>query len=276
MRRRNNKKQSGGKSSSRKQKTTATNYVNQVTHQLFYEQPFVVTQASSGTGGISSTGGGSGASITSVGYVAVDPFTIGGRFAFMAGMFAQYKINYIKFTFIPDASATGYLENIAGGTTTPVMINRDFAWCLIKDSADSATMTATQILISGGRYSSTTRRSTLSVRNLPWMFTTTTSSYVLPPTGVDFRTVAPLALRFAYRQASTTGTQQYGDIMMEANVSFRGPLVYAATIGVSPSLPDGGKESKSDEQKSDSPVIISSQSKSQSHITSFSLISSKK
>jgi len=275
MKRRNNKNKKGGKFSSQSKKTTASSYVNQVTHQLFYEQPFVVTQASSGTGGISSSGGGSGASITSVGYVAVDPFTIGGRFAFMAGMFAQYKINYIKFTFIPDSSASGYLENIAGGTTTPVMINRDFAWCLIKDSADSATMTATQILISGGRYSSTTRRSSLTVRNLPWLFTTTTSSYVLPPSGVDFRTVAPLALRFAYRQASTTGTQQYGDIMMEANVSFKGPLVYAATIGVSPSFLDG-EESKSDEQKSDSPVIISSQSKSPSLLTPLSLISNKK
>jgi len=227
----------------------------------FYEQPWQVTQASSGTGGISSMGGGSGASITSVGWVAIDPFTIGGRFAFIAGMYTQYRINYLNIDFIPDSTASGYLESIAGGTTTPVLINRDFAWGLVQDPAVNSAMTATQILISGGRYNNTTRRQTLSVRNLAWMFTTTTSSYSLPPSTIDFRLAAPLALRFAYKQTSTTGTQIYGDILVRCSVSFRGPLVYIANIGLTPpSLPDEKKDDhdENNSQTQDSPILISS------------------
>jgi len=211
---------------------TVTSFRNQVITQLFIEQPFTITQASSGTGGISSSGGSSGASVTSVGAIQVDPFTMGGRFAQVAGMFTQYRINSIEFEFTPDSTASGYLENIAGGTTTPVLINRDFAWDLVMDPVNFGTFTYTQILLCGGVYTNTSRKSKVQVGRQRWCYTSTTSSFVVPPSGVDFRQVSPLLLRFAFAQASTTGTQKYGVLMCRANVSFRGPLVLSTVIGV--------------------------------------------
>lgn len=207
-------------------------FSEQVVTQKFIEQPFSVEQASSGTGGISSSGGSSGTSLTAVSSVKIDPFSIGGRLAYTAGMWLQYKLNYLELEFLPDASCTGYLENIAGGTTTPVMINRDFAWALLRDPAAVNAYSYTDLLVSGGDYGTTTRKHKLRIGSSPWLFTSTTSSYSIATT-IDFRQAAPAILRFAFRQASTTGTQRYGLIICRASVSFRGPLVNTTVIGLS-------------------------------------------
>jgi len=210
--------------------------------------PFRITQASSGTGGLTTVE--SNASLTAANSVVLDPYTIGGRLSLMANLFTEYRFTKLKLTYVPDdTTASGVIETAGGPTTTPSYANRSFAIGLATDPALS-TLQFDSLVEMGGKISNTTRSVTLVAGGGAlnrWRYTSTTAAYASATT-IDFRMVAPLKLYFAYFIASTTATASYGNIVMDATVQFRGSVDNAGVLGATlkVSEPDEKDEEKID------------------------------
>lgn len=188
--------------------------------------PFRVTQASSGTGGITTVD--SGASVTAANSVTLDPFTMGGRFAAFATQFQEYRIARGVLTYIPDTSSNGLVDIVAGATTTPSYENRTFSIGLFRDVA-LGTITYSAILEAGGALGSTSRQKRIRVTPTKWLWTSTTSA---SPTTIDLRMVAFGRIYFSFFNPSTTATASYGHIMFDLFVEFRGAIQSAAPVGI--------------------------------------------
>lgn len=213
----------------------------------FREVPFRITQASSGTGGLTSvTSGGSSSAANSV---PIDPYQVGGRMGAVAQLYTLYRVRYLRITYVPDATASGVTESVSGATTTPSYVSRAFAWGINRDPALS-TLSYSQLIQMGGSFGNTTRLQTLTfVNRAPqWYFTSTTAS---SPSTIDLRMTAPLQLRFAYFNTSTTAAASYGHLIFNIICQFKGILPESAALGLSliPSTESESKSQDSDDSK---------------------------
>lgn len=209
------------------------------------EVPLRVSQASSGTGGLTSVT--SNGSYSAANSVNIDPYNVGGRMAEVSAVFTKYRIKRLRIRYLPDTTMSGVTDLVAGPSGSPNYVSRTFAWGFNRDPALS-TLNYTQLIQMGGSVGNTAKPQTLTfVNNDPaWFFTSTTAS---SPTTIDLRLVAPLQLRFAYFNTSTTATASYGHLVFDMVVQFQGPIANSGPLGFT-SL-QSTVESKEDEKKSD-------------------------
>ena len=209
------------------------------------EVPLRITQATSGTGGLTTVT--SGGSYTNANLVPIDPFNIGGRFNSVASNFTKYQLLSVIATYIPDSTQSGVTDLVAGPSTTPTYVSRSFAWGFNRDPALS-TLSYTQLIEMGGQYGNTSRPQKLRFSNNRdpyWYFVSTTAA---SPTTIDLRMAAPLQLRFAYSGTSTTAIGSYGHVVMDFVIKFQGSIAPNGSLGLTmPSLQN------SDESKEEKP-----------------------
>jgi len=218
--------------------------------------PFVITQGTTGNGGI--TNENSGSSLTNANIVNIDPFNFGSRMSLVADQFLQYRFKSIKFTYNPRYSSSGVAPNPAGATTTPSYGERSFVWGVVDDPALLGSLSFQVFLEYGGQLATTTRKNSMTIRGgtlKQWRYTSTTTS---SPTAIDLRMVAPMQLRFYFDDTSSTAAATYGYITYEAVVQFRGAANNASIIGVS----SPAENSTDDDKKAeDSPVVVGAPAK---------------
>jgi hypothetical protein len=193
------------------------------------ELPFRITQATTGTGGLTSVS--SQTSSTAATSVFLDPYSIGGRLFTAAGLYSKYRFRRVVIRYVPDTTFSGVQESVAGATTTPSYGDRVFAWGFNRDPAYS-TLSYSQLVQMGGRIGNTSRSSTLSFVNKDpqWYFTSATAG---SPSTIDLRLTAPLQLRFAYFNTSTTAAASYGHLVFDIDVQFMGdgPIAVPLSLG---------------------------------------------
>lgn len=197
--------------------------------------PFFLTQANSGTGGI--TNNDCKTTATSASALILDPYNIGGRFFNFASLFTQYRIHKATLRYRPYGTAAGVEWAVAGHSTTPNYYNRAFAVGITTDPGSTCSGTS-QIIAAGGIFGNTTRSWNLDIPDAAtgkWLYTTTSAA---SPTVIDLRMTTFGYLQFAFEAASTTTTEVYGAILIDADVSFRGMLPALAPVGLSLSESD--------------------------------------
>jgi hypothetical protein len=224
----------GGKGAGRTGNLSDDSLLSYVTRIRVRGIPFYVDQATSGNGGITSAG--SAASLTAATTAIIDPFMLGSRLYTLAADFQEYKIEEIRFRYIPFVSQSGVTNNpagpVAGGTAT--VAERVFAWGFHTDPA----ITASSFLLAveaGYKIIRTCQPASLFISNQhlkQWRFVSTTTTAASPPSSIDERMVAPLQMSILWSDTSTTATQRYGCIMYDAVVAFRTPIANAVPIGV--------------------------------------------
>jgi len=219
--------------------------------------PFVITQSTSGNGGISTEN--SGSSLSSANLVNIDPFNFGARLSLIADQFLEYRFQRIRFTFVPRYTASGVAPTPAGATSTPSYANRNFVWGFVDDPALLGSLSYQVFMEYGGTPANTTKRSSISLRGgtlSKWRFTSTTTA---SPTAIDLRMVAPAQMRFYFDDTSTTAAATYGYIIYDADVEFRGAANNATIIGVS--TPQRKISTDEDKKVEDSPVLVGAPAK---------------
>jgi hypothetical protein len=232
-----NSKRSNGFSNSAMQSTICRTRITGV--------PFRITQTTSGTGGITTVE--SSSSLSSAASIALDPYTIGGRFQLLANNFLQYRLVRGRITYVPDCTSTGLIETVSGFSTTPSYAARPFAIGVFKDSALS-TINYNSILDAGGKWGSTAVGKVLTLPRSDWLWTSTTTA---SPTTIDLRTVAFGKLYFAYFNASTTATASFGHLIIQLDVEYKGVVNNAPVLGAALSPPDTYESKESVEAKPD-------------------------
>jgi hypothetical protein len=204
--------------------------------------PFRVTQATSGTGGLTTVESQTSSSAASS--VALDPFTIGGRLLLLGNNFQYYRVVRGRLTYVPDGSSNGLPEIVSGATAAPTYAARPFAIGIFDDPALS-TITYNSILDGGGRYGNTTKGKTMSIGPSDWLWTSTTGA---SPTTIDLRMTSFGKLYFAFFNASTTATVSFGHLIIQLDVEFKGVIYNAAALG-SAMAPPGISDTDPEEKK---------------------------
>jgi len=240
------------------------NLQSQIVRSSFQDASFFLQQVSSGTGTLTTLN--SGASLTAVSQVNLDPFNIGGRFNVFASQFTKYRIRRMVVRYVPSlTTSSGVEETVTGGSSAPVYGSRGFCWTLALDPFLSLP-TSGAILEYGGRACNTARFSSLAVtiRDPTWYYTSTTSA---SPTSIDLRMSCPLQLISRFVSTSTTSTMTFGHVILNFIAEFQGPIATQTTIGLQV-LPEQRSESKEDSDDlhianlnlEDSPVLVRPQS----------------
>jgi len=193
----------------------------------FREVPLQITQATSGTGGLTNLSG--NASATSATSYNIDPYNIGGRLNEFAHLFAQYRFKSLRLNFIPQSTSAGVVDTVVGETTTPAYENRAFSWAISPDpSITAGTFTTTGNI---GKFGNTSRSSFLVLpKNNNWLFTSTSAA---SPTAIDLRMASPAKLIWVYYGTSTTATNNLGFIQYVGSIQFRHPTNDVAAVGSS-------------------------------------------
>jgi len=220
--------------------------------------PFVITQTTSGTGGISTEN--SGSSLSSTSLVNIDPFNFGARCSLIADQFLEYRFKSVTFKYIPRYTASGVAPTPGGATSTPSYANRNFVWGFVEDPALAGALSYQIFMEYGGTPGNTTKKSSIRLRGgtlSKWRFTSTTAS---SPTAIDLRMVAPAQMRFYFDDTSTTAAATYGYIVYDAVIEFRGAANNAAIIGVT-ETPTRKISTDEDKKVEDSPVLVGAPAK---------------
>jgi len=187
--------------------------------------PFRITQATSGTGGLTTAE--SNASLSASASTSLDPYLIGGRLNSLASQFEQYRIVRGRLIYVPDGTGTGILEIVGGSTATPGYAARPFAIGIFKDPALS-TLTYTNIIDGGGKWGNTSRGKTLTIGPSKWLWTSTTTA---SPSTIDLRETAFGKLYFSFFNTSTTAVTSFGHLILQIDVEFKGVIFSAVPIG---------------------------------------------
>jgi len=201
-----------------------------------------VGQATSGTGCLYNSD--SKSSLTAAGRVVLDPWSLGGRFFYCSSLFTQYKVNRCKFTYVPYSGQNGLLNTPTGSGSTSAV--RTFALGAYPDPA-AAFSTFNDDVADGAVVMNTTRRGVLDVgaRSITrWLFT---SASAASPSGIDERLCSFATLSAHFPDTSTTAAVQYGVILLDIDVSFRGMIASDPPIGLS--LPGPSTDRQEDEKE---------------------------
>jgi len=169
-------------------------------------------------------------SLSSAGAAILDPFGIGGRLYQMASLFLHWRVRRMRLRYIPVCTQSGVIENAAGTVAggTAVVADRGFAWCVSNDPA-FGTPSFANLVGFGGAVGNTSRGSVVvAPRDNRWYFTSTTVS---TPGAIDTRMATPYELYFQFDSTSSTANVQYGYIVIDATVEFRGPVFYSNPVG---------------------------------------------
>jgi len=193
-----------------------------------------VQQTTSGTGGFSSTAQAQ-TSISSANNIYLDPYTVGGRFYEVAGLFGQYQIQRFSVEYTPFLSDSGVVATPGGSNTTPSYAHRTFAIVVLADPAFSLT-TYAGIMSVGGKSFQTNRKGTYNFMSIPkdWKYTSTSTS---SPTIIDERQASFGLLCFSFEDSSTASSFTYGSLALRWDAKFRVPMV--PDIVSSPPRPPG-------------------------------------
>jgi len=230
----------------RKKQTKQTGRRERIVRVPFYSPSFVIAQGTSGNGGFTTLA--SASSSTLLNGFALDPFQIGGVPYRMASTFLQWRLKWVKLDYIPQTTLSGVTNTIVGPTSAPTYANRNFAWALMGDP-EALYTTYTSILVSNsGVASNTAKRSSLFAKGgtlSSWRYTTTTTGP--SPTSIDLRMVAPMTVRFAFVEASTTAAFTYGTVIISGLAEFRYEQDFTAPIGLSLSPPKSEEKKEDDE-----------------------------
>jgi hypothetical protein len=192
--------------------------------------PFAVASTTSGNAGFVTA---NSTNISNfVNTINLDPFTLSGRLELFAALFLEYRFKFLKVRYIPSGeSDSGVVENDGAATTTPGYNSRAFCWGFVQDPAISTSGYGALVEF-GGTINNVSRKSSLILRggNINrWRYVSTTTS---SPSTIDLRMVAPVQLRWYFKNNSTAAAT-YGDIIVDCVVQFRSPSTNATPIGIS-------------------------------------------
>jgi len=147
----------------------------------------------------------------------------------VASIFSQYRVVSGKFTFRSIQSNGGVNNSPSGNAANSAC--RTFSLVFLTDPA-SASTTFSADMSSGGQMINTTRNASLDIPSSSqlgsWLYT---SSAAASPTSIDLRDCAFGALEGHFMDTSSTAIVQYGFIVFDAVVQFRGLMYFAAPIG---------------------------------------------
>jgi len=170
-------------------------------------------------------------SFTGANRVALDPYTLGGEMYSVASIFSQYRIVSGKFRYRTIQTISGTNNSPSGAAANSA--SRTFSLAFLTDPAAAST-TFSSDLSSGGQVVRSSEDCNIAIPPSSqmgnWLYT---SSAAASPTSIDLRDCAFGALEGHFFDTSSTAIVQYGFIVFDAVVQFRGLMYFAAPIGKS-------------------------------------------